>query len=151
MCQLYLARPNSSRFGIPATRGEQGFVSSQCLGSTEIATRPGGIKSELSTSGDYVILGVMFSEDVIIRQANFLHGPDRVLRMLRSQPVLGVKEQHRAAPWSFVQRALVMPCKSLENLRQPTMRKVLRDSLLMAMGAMLGDAQPTVTMESINH
>ncbi len=28
--------PNSFWFGIPATRGEQGFIGSQCLGSAEI-------------------------------------------------------------------------------------------------------------------
>ena len=42
------------------------------------------------------ILGVVLSEDVITRQANFLHNPDRVLHMLRSQSALEVKEQHKA-------------------------------------------------------
>ncbi len=32
--------PNSFWFGIPATRGEQGFIGSQCLGRAEIATVP---------------------------------------------------------------------------------------------------------------
>ncbi|GAB0764604.1 ethanolamine operon transcriptional regulator [Escherichia coli] len=117
---------NSFWFGIPATRGEQGFIGSQCLGSAEIATRPGGTEFELSTPDDYTILGVVLSEDVITRQANFLHNPDRVLHMLRSQSALEVKEQHKAALWGFVQQAL-------------------------AMGAMLEDAQPMVTAESISH
>ena len=78
-----------------ATRGEQGFIGSQCLGSAEIATRPGGTEFELSTPDDYTILGVVLSEDVITRQANFLHNPDRVLHMLRSQSALEVKEQHK--------------------------------------------------------
>lgn len=45
--------PNSFWFGIPATRGELGFIGSQCLGSAEIATRPGGTEFELSTPDDY--------------------------------------------------------------------------------------------------
>lgn len=48
---------NSFWFGIPATRGEQGFIGSQCLGSAEIATRPGGTEFELSTPDDYTIPG----------------------------------------------------------------------------------------------
>ena len=47
--QSCLVWPNSFWFGIPATRGEQGFIGSQCLGSAEIATRPGGTEFELST------------------------------------------------------------------------------------------------------
>ncbi|WP_025297249.1 HTH-type transcriptional regulator EutR [Escherichia coli] len=95
--QSCLVWPNSFWFGIPATRGEQGFIGSQCLGSAEIATRPGGTEFELSTPDDYTILGVVLSEDVITRQANFLHNPDRVLHMLRNQSALEVKEQHKAA------------------------------------------------------
>ncbi|MEA7515188.1 hypothetical protein ONK27_25710, partial [Salmonella enterica subsp. enterica serovar Virginia] len=40
--QSCLVWPNSFWFGIPATRGEQGFIGAQGLGSAEIATRPGG-------------------------------------------------------------------------------------------------------------
>ena len=135
--QSCLVWPNSFWFGIPATRGEQGFIGSQCLGSAEIATRPGGTEFELSTPDDYTILGVVLSEDVITRQANFLHNPDRVLHMLRSQSALEVKEQHKAALWGFVQQALATFCENPENLHQPAVRKVLGDNLLMAMGAML--------------
>lgn len=149
--QSCLVWPNSFWFGIPATRGEQGFIGSQCLGSAEIATRPGGTEFELSTPDDYTILGVVLSEDVITRQANFLHNPDRVLHMLRSQSALEVKEQHKAALWGFVQQALATFCENPENLHQPAVRKVLGDNLLMAMGAMLEDAQPMVTAESISH
>ncbi len=46
----------------------------------------------------------MLSEDVITRQANFLHNPDRVLHMLRSQSALEVKEQHKAALWALSNR-----------------------------------------------
>lgn len=49
---------------------------------------------------------MVLSEDVITRQANFLHNPDRVLHMLRNQSALEVKEQHKAALWGFVQQAL---------------------------------------------
>lgn len=149
--QSCLVWPNSFWFGIPATRGEQGFIGSQCLGSAEIATRPGGTEFELSTPDDYTILGVVLSEDVITRQANFLHNPDRVLHMLRSQSALEVKEQHKAALWGFVQQALATFCENPENLHQPAVRKVLGDNLLMAMGAMLEEAQPMVTAESISH
>ena len=76
----------------------------------------------------------MLSEDVITRQANFLHNPDRVLHMLRSQSALEVKEQHKAALWGFVQQALATFCENPENLHQPAVRKVLGDNLLMAMG-----------------
>ncbi|MFV2738731.1 ethanolamine utilization protein EutR, partial [Escherichia coli] len=107
----------------------------------EIATRPGGTEFELSTPDDYTILGVVLSEDVITRQANFLHNPDRVLHMLRSQSALEVKEQHKAALWGFVQQALATFCENPENLHQPAVRKVLGDNLLMAMGAMLEEAQ----------
>ena len=93
----------------------------------------------------------MLSEDVITRQANFLHNPDRVLHMLRSQSALEVKEQHKAALWGFVQQALATFCENPENLHQPAVRKVLGDNLLMAMGAMLEEAQPMVTAESISH
>ncbi|MBI1468268.1 HTH-type transcriptional regulator EutR, partial [Escherichia coli] len=112
---------------------------------------PGGTEFELSTPDDYTILGVVLSEDVITRQANFLHNPDRVLHMLRSQSALEVKEQHKAALWGFVQQALATFCENPENLHQPAVRKVLGDNLLMAMGAMLEDAQPMVTAESISH
>ena len=149
--QSCLVWPNSFWFGIPATRGEQGFIGSQCLGSAEIATRPGGTEFELSTPDDYTILGVVLSEDVITRQANFLHNPDRVLHMLRNQSALEVKEQHKAALWGFVQQALATFCENPENLHQPAVRKVLGDNLLMAMGAMLEEAQPMVTAESISH
>jgi AraC family transcriptional regulator, ethanolamine operon transcriptional activator len=149
--QSCLVWPNSFWFGIPATRGEQGFIGSQCLGSAEIATRPGGTEFELSTPDDYTILGVVLSEDVITRQANFLHNPDRVLHMLRSQSALEVKEQHKAALWGFVQQALATFCENPENLHQPAVRKVLGDNLLMTMGAMLEEAQPMVTAESISH
>ena len=149
--QSCLVWPNSFWFGIPATRGEQGCIGSQCLGSAEIATRPGGTEFELSTPDDYTILGVVLSEDVITRQANFLHNPDRVLHMLRNQSALEVKEQHKAALWGFVQQALATFCENPENLHQPAVRKVLGDNLLMAMGAMLEEAQPMVTAESISH
>lgn len=69
--QSCLVWPNSFWFGIPATRGEQGFIGAQGLGSAEIATRPGGTEFELSTPDDYTILGVVISEDVISRQATF--------------------------------------------------------------------------------
>ncbi|CDK74709.1 Ethanolamine operon regulatory protein [Klebsiella pneumoniae IS22] len=39
---------------------------------------------------------MVLSEDVITRQANFLHNPDRVLHMLRNQSALEVKEQHKS-------------------------------------------------------
>ncbi|KDQ92317.1 ethanolamine utilization protein EutR, partial [Salmonella enterica subsp. enterica serovar Dublin] len=55
--QSCLVWPNSFWFGIPATRGEQGFIGAQGLGSAEIATRPGGTEFELSTPDDYTILG----------------------------------------------------------------------------------------------
>ncbi|VEC15941.1 ethanolamine operon transcriptional regulator [Citrobacter portucalensis] len=93
----------------------------QCLGSAEIATRPGGTEFELSTPDDYTILGVVISEEAIARQANFLHNPERVLHMLRNQSALEVKEQHKAALWGFVQQALATfsekPGKTSINLR----------------------------------
>ena len=58
--------------------------------------------------------GVVLSEDVITRQANFLHNPDRVLHMLRSQSALEVKEQHKAALWAFCQQALATFCENPE-------------------------------------
>ena len=136
---------------IPATRGEQGFIGSQCLGSAEIATRPGGTEFELSTPDDYTILGVVISEDVISRQAQFLHNPERVLHMLRNQSALEVKEQHKAALWGFVQQALATFSENPENLHQPAVRKVLGDNLLLAMGMMLEDAHPINSAESISH
>ncbi len=57
----------------------------------------------------------------------------------------------KAALWGFVQQALATFCENPENLHQPAVRKVLGDNLLMAMGAMLEDAQPMVTAESISH
>ena len=149
--QSCLVWPNSFWFGIPTTRGEQGFIGSQCLGSAEIATRPGGTEFELSTPDDYTILGVVISEDVISRQASFLHHPERVLHMLRNQSALEVKEEHKAALWGFVQQALATFSENPENLHQPAVRKVLGDNLLLAMGAMLEEAQPMVTAESISH
>lgn len=80
-----------------------------------------------------------------------MHNPDRVLHMLRSQSALEVKEQHKAALWGFVQQALATFCENPENLHQPAVRKVLGDNLLMAMGAMLEEAQPMMTAESISH
>jgi AraC family transcriptional regulator, ethanolamine operon transcriptional activator len=62
-----------------------------------------------------------------------------------------VKEQHKAALWGFVQQALATFCENPENLHQPAVRKVLGDNLLMTMGAMLEEAQPMVTAESISH
>ena len=135
--QSCLVWPNSFWFGIPATRGEQGFIGTQCLGNAEIATRPGGTEFELSTPDDYTILGVVISEEAIARQANFLHNPERVLHMLRNQSALEVKEQHKAALWGFVQQALATFSENPENLRQPAVRKVLGDNLLLAMGTML--------------
>ncbi len=41
-------------------------------------------------AGPFTILGVVLSEDVITRQANFLHNPDQIIR-LRSQSALEVK------------------------------------------------------------
>ena len=93
--QSCLVWPNSFWFGIPATRGEQGFIGSQCLGSAEIATRPGGTEFELSTPDDYTILGVVLSEDVITRQANFLHNPDRVpLKNRTLRPIHRLPRRH---------------------------------------------------------
>lgn len=140
--QSCLVWPNSFWFGIPATRGEQGFIGAQGLGSAEIATRPGGTEFELSTPDDYTILGVVISEDVISRQATFLHNPERVLHMLRNQLALEVKEQHKAALWGFVQQALATFSESPETLHQPAVRKVLSDNLLLAMGTMLEEAKP---------
>ncbi|MDU4363794.1 MAG: HTH-type transcriptional regulator EutR [Klebsiella oxytoca] len=131
--------------------GEFTEIGSQCLGSAEIATRPGGTEFELSTPDDYTILGVVISEDVISRQASFLHHPERVLHMLRNQSALEVKEEHKAALWGFVQQALATFSENPENLHQPAVRKVLGDNLLLAMGAMLEEAQPMVTAESISH
>lgn len=121
--QSCLVWPNSFWFGIPATRGEQGFIGAQGLGSAEIATRPGGTEFELSTPDDYTILGVVISEDVISRQATFLHNPERVLHMLRNQLALEVKEQHKAALWGFVQQALATFSESPETLHQPAVRR----------------------------
>ena len=64
--QSCLVWPNSFWFGIPATRGEQGFIGSQCLGSAEIATRPGGTEFELSTPDDYTILAAARHNDIEI-------------------------------------------------------------------------------------
>ncbi|VEB87155.1 transcriptional regulator EutR [Citrobacter koseri] len=136
---------------IPATRGEQGFIGTQCIGSAEIATRPGGTEFELSTPDDYTILGVVISEEVLTRQANFLHHPERVLHMLRNQSALEVKEQHKAALWGFVQQALATFSENPENLHQHAVRKVLGDNLLLAMGTMLEEAQPIITAESVSH
>lgn len=149
--QSCLVWPNSFWFGIPATRGEQGFIGAQGLGSAEIATRPGGTEFELSTPDDYTILGVVISEDVISRQATFLHNPERVLHMLRNQLALEVKEQHKAALWGFVQQALATFSESPETLHQPAVRKVLSDNLLLAMGTMLEEAKPIHSAESISH
>lgn len=66
-----------------------------------------------------MILGVMLSEDVITRQTDFLHNPDRVLHMLRNQSALEVKGQHKAALWDFVRQALATFCENPENLHQP--------------------------------
>lgn len=71
--------------------------------------------------------------------------------MLRNQSALEVKEQHKAALWGFVQQALATFSENPENLHQPAVRKVLGDNLLLAMGAMLEEAQPIVTAESISH
>lgn len=92
-------------------------LSARRLGSAEIATRPGGTEFELSTPDDYTILGVVISEDVISRQATFLHNPERVLHMLRNQLALEVKEQHKAALWGFVQQALATFSESPETLQ----------------------------------
>ncbi|END5833690.1 HTH-type transcriptional regulator EutR [Salmonella enterica] len=129
--QSCLVWPNSFWFGIPATRGEQGFIGAQGLGSAEIATRPGGTEFELSTPDDYTILGVVISEDVISRQATFLHNPERVLHMLRNQLALEVKEQHKAALWGFVQQALATmleeakPIHSAESISHQGYRRLL--------------------------
>ncbi len=143
--------PNSFWFGIPATRGEQGFIGSQCLGRAEIATRPGGTEFELSTPDDYTILGVVISQEVIARHASFLHHPERVLHMLRNQSALAVREPHKAALWGFVQQALATFSEHPDTLHQPAVRKVLRDNLLLAMGTMLEEAQPMVSAESVSH
>ena len=121
--------PNSFWFGIPAARGEQGFIGSQCLGRAEIATRPGGTEFELSTPDDYTILGVVISQEVISRHASFLHHPERVLHMLRNQSALAVREPHKAALWGFVQQALATFSEHPDTLHQPAVRKVLRDNL----------------------
>ena len=149
--QSCMVWPNAFWFGIPGEQQNTGYIGNQMLCRQKIAVRPGGKEFELSTPDDYTILGVVLSEDVITRQANFLHNPDRVLHMLRSQSALEVKEQHKAALWGFVQQALATFCENPENLHQPAVRKVLGDNLLMAMGAMLEDAQPMVTAESISH
>ena len=149
--QSCLVWPNSFWFGIPTTRGEQGFIGSQCLGSAEIATRPGGTEFELSTPDDYTILGVVISQEVIARHASFLHHPERVLHMLRNQSALAVREPHKAALWGVVQQALATFSEHPDTLHQPAVRKVLRDNLLLAMGTMLEEAQPMVSAESVSH
>ena len=149
--QSCLVWPNSFWFGIPATRGEQGFIGSPCLGRAEIATRPGGTEFELSTPDDYTILGVVISQEVIARHASFLHHPERVLHMLRNQSALAVREPHKAALWGFVQQALATFSEHPDTLHQPAVRKVLRDNLLLAMGTMLEEAQPMVSAESVSH
>ncbi|HHG1304618.1 TPA: HTH-type transcriptional regulator EutR [Klebsiella pneumoniae] len=149
--QSCLVWPNSFWFGIPATRGEQGFIGSQCLGRAEIATRPGGTEFELSTPDDYTILGVVISQEVFARHASFLHHPERVLHMLRNQSALAVREPHKAALWGVVQQALATFSEHPDTLHQPAVRKVLRDNLLLAMGTMLEEAQPMVSAESVSH
>ena len=149
--QSCLVWPNSFWFGIPTICGEQGFIGSQCLGNAEIATRPGGTEFELNTPDDYTILGVVISEDVIARQANFLHNPEKVLHMLRNQSALEVKEQHKAELWHFVQQALMTFSTCPDSLRQSSVRKVLSDNLLVAMGTMLEESRPIVTAESMSH
>ncbi len=47
--------------------------------------------------------------------------------------------------------ALATFSENPENLRQPAVRKVLGDNLLLAMGTMLEEAQPIMTAESISH
>ncbi len=70
-------------------------IGAQGLGSAGYFTDGRAQVYELSTPDDYTILGVVISEDVISRQATFLHNPERVLHMLRNR-TLG-KEQHKAA------------------------------------------------------
>ncbi|MBK0167388.1 HTH-type transcriptional regulator EutR [Klebsiella sp. S69] len=149
--QSCMVWPNSFWFGIPATSGEKGFIGSQGIGRTGIATRTGGTEFELSTPDDYTILGVVISEDVISRQGDSLHHPERVLHMLRNQSALEVKAQHKAAIWGFVQHALSTFSENPENLHQPAVRKVLGDNLLVAIGTMLEDALPMVTADSISY
>ena len=149
--QSCLVWPNAFWFGIPAVRGEQGFIGSQSLGDAEIATRPGGMEFELSTPDDYTILGIVISEDVLTRHSHFLHHPERVLHMLRSQSALAVKEQDKAALWGFVQQALETFSEHPESLQEPAVRKVLGDNLLLAMGTMLEEAQPISGAESLSH
>lgn len=149
--QSCLVWPKSFWFGIPATRGEQGVIGTQCLGSAEIATRPGGMEFELSTPDDYTIFGLVISEEMIARQATFLHTPEKVLDMLRNQSALEVKEQHKTALSGSVQQAMATFSENPENLRQPAVRKVLGDNLLLAMGTMLEDAQPIITAERTSY
>ncbi|PPK19289.1 ethanolamine utilization protein EutR, partial [Klebsiella pneumoniae] len=93
--QSCLVCPNSFWFGIPATRGEQVFIVSQCLGSAEVATRPGSTEFELITPADYRILGLVPSDDVCTRPANFWHHQDPLLQMFLIWCSLAVQETHK--------------------------------------------------------
>lgn len=83
------------------------------------------------------ILGVVISEEAIARQANFLHNPEGCA----VQPILAleVKEQHKAALGALCSRRWRRRlAKTPESLRQPAVRKVLGDNLLLAMRGYAG-------------
>lgn len=149
--QSCLVWPNAFWFGIPAVKGGTGFIGPQAIGGAEIATRPGGTEFELSTPDDYTILGVVISDDMLERNAAVFQQPERLLHMLRHQPALEVRAQHKAALWLFVQQALANFSQLPLELKVPGVRKVLGDNLLVMLGGMLEEACPILTPESISH
>ncbi len=78
-------------FGIPETRGEQGFIGAQGLGSAEIATRPGGTERTSSTPDDYTILGVVISKMLFPVKIRFCITRKGCFTALRNQLALEVK------------------------------------------------------------
>ena len=148
--QSCMVWPNAFWLGVPQISGDTGFIGTQSIGGAEIATRPGGREFELNTPDDYTIQGVVVSEEIFHRHAALFHQPERLVHLLKTMPTLEVSAQHKAVLWHFVQQALASFSQSPSALLQPGVRKVLGDNLLTAMAAMLEEAQPHLTAESVS-
>ncbi|KAF1368662.1 HTH-type transcriptional regulator EutR [Yokenella regensburgei] len=149
--QSCMVWPNAFWFGIPAPQGESGFIGSQSIGGTEIATRPGGQEFELNTPDDYTILGVVLSASMLTRHAAMFHQPEHLLELLQHRSTLDVRQQHKQALWQYIQQALQRLHQTPDMLHQPGVLKVLGDNLLVAMATMLEEAQPMPVIESHSH
>ncbi|EHD22234.1 MULTISPECIES: HTH-type transcriptional regulator EutR [Brenneria] len=140
--QSCMVWPDAFWLGIPAAQSAAGFIGSQPIDERSIALSPGGKEFELSTPNEYAILGVVISYDALFRHNGMPADQERFRHLLHQPSALMVEPHQKAALWSLVRQALYYGCRDPQWMQNRHAGKMLNDSLLTMVMALLESADP---------